>query len=67
MHDNVIYMPYYNDYNKGTSLIIERKTKKNSITSTIQVWNATKPNNLGAKEIVLYIHKGIDRLAAYKD
>ena len=62
INDSVIYMPYYNDYHKGASLKIERKTILDSVIFTIHVWNSTKPNEMGAKEIALYMNKGIDRL-----
>ncbi len=36
-NDSVIYMPYYNDYHKGTSLKIERKQIADSTLFTVQV------------------------------
>jgi hypothetical protein len=60
-NDSVIYMPYYNDFHKGTSLKIERKQIADSTTFTVSVWNSGKPVPLGAKEIALYMKTGIDR------
>ena len=60
-NDSVIYMPYYNDFHKGTSLKIERKQITDSTTFTVEVWNSGKPVPLGAKEIALYMKTGIDR------
>ncbi|MBX9806875.1 MAG: hypothetical protein K2X95_03650 [Flavobacteriaceae bacterium] len=60
-NDSVIYMPYYNDFYKGTSLKIERKQVADSILFTVKVWNSGKPVPLGAKEIALYMKTGIDR------
>lgn len=60
-NDSVIYMPYYNDFHKGTSLKIERKQIADSILFTVKVWNSGKSVPLGAKEIALYMKTGIDR------
>lgn len=61
-NDSVIYMPYYNDFHKGTSLKIERKQIADSTLFTVSIWNSGKPVPLGAKEIVLYMKTGIDRM-----
>ncbi len=62
INDTVIYMPYYNDFHKGTSLKIERKQIADSTFFTVSVWNSGKPVPLGAKEIALYMETGIDRI-----
>lgn len=60
-NDSVIYMPYYSDFHKGTSLKIERKQVDNSTKFTVNVWNSGKPVPLGAKEIALYMQTSFDR------
>ncbi|MDD5150643.1 MAG: hypothetical protein PHC28_09190 [Flavobacterium sp.] len=60
-NDSVIYMPYYNDFQKGTSLKIERKLVGDSTTFTVNVWNSGKPVTMGAKEIALYMATEFDR------
>ncbi len=61
-NDTVIYMPYYNDFHKGTSLKIERKQRIDSTLFAVSVWNSGKLVPLGAKEIALYMKTGIDRI-----
>ncbi len=54
-------MPYYNDFNKGTSLKIAKKTLGDSTLFKIEVWNSGKPQPLGAKEIALFLKTGYGR------
>lgn len=61
INDSVIYMPYYNDFNKGTSLKIAKKTFGDSTLFKIEVWNSGKPQPLGAKEIALFLRTGYGR------
>ncbi len=61
-NDSVIFMPYYNDFHKGTSLKIEREQMADSTFFTVSVWNSGKLVPLGAKEIALYMKTGIDRI-----
>lgn len=61
-NDSVIYMPYYNDFHKGTSLKIERKQLVDSTFFTVSVWNSGKRVPLGEKEIALYMKTGIYRI-----
>lgn len=60
-NNSVIFIPYYNDYHKGTSLKIERKIVGDSTVFTINVWNSGKPIPLGAKEIALFMATKYDR------
>ena len=60
-NDSVIFIPYYNDFHKGTSLKIERKQVGNSTKFTVNVWNSGKPVPIGAKEIALYMQTSFDR------
>ena len=60
-NDSVIFMPYYNDYHKGTSLKIERIKNGDSTIFIVDVWNSGKTVPLGAKEIALYMASGFDR------
>lgn len=60
-NDSVIFMPYCNDFQKGTSLIIERKQVGDSTIFTVIVWNSGKPVPLGAKEIALFMATSFDR------
>lgn len=60
-NDSIIFMPYYNDFHKGTSLKIKRKQVGNSTKFTVNVWNSGKPVPLGAKEIALYMATSFDR------
>jgi hypothetical protein len=60
-NDSVIFIPYYNDFHKGTSLKIERKQVGNSTKFTVNVWNSGKPLPIGAKEIALYMQTSFDR------
>jgi hypothetical protein len=59
--NSVIFMPYYNDFHKGTSLKIERKQLGDSTVFTVNVWNSGKPVPLGAKEIALFMATSFDR------
>ena len=60
-NDSVIFMPYYNDFHKGTSLKIERKQLGDSTIFIVNVWNSEKPATIGAKEIALYMQTSFDR------
>jgi hypothetical protein len=60
-NDSIIFMPYYNDFHKGTSLKIERKQVGDSTIFTVNVWSSGKPVPLGAKEIALYMQTSFDR------
>lgn len=60
-NDSVIFMPYYNDFQKGASLKIERKQVGDSTIFTVNVWNSGKPVPLGAKEIALFMATSFDR------
>ncbi len=60
-NDSVIFMPYCNDFQKGTSLKIERKQLGDSTIFTVNVWNSGKPLLIGAKEIALYMATEFDR------
>jgi hypothetical protein len=60
-NDSVIYMPYYNDFHKGHSLRIDRKSIGDSTVFTIKLWYSGKLKDMGSKEIALYMKTGIDR------
>ena len=60
-NDSVIYMPYYNDFHKGHSLRIDRKSIGDSVVFSIKLWYSGKLMDMGSKEIALYMKTGIDR------
>lgn len=59
--DSLLLIPYYNSYQKGNNLRIERKRVDNTIRHTIGWWYSRKPETEGAKEIALFMQKGIDK------
>lgn len=61
INDSIIYMPYYDDYQKGNSLWIERHEKADSVSFLVMWWYSGETNYSGAKEIALYMQQGIER------
>lgn len=59
--DSVLLIPYYNSYQKGNNLRIERKRVGKDIRYSISWWYSRTPQTEGAKEIALFMQKGIDK------
>ena len=61
IHDSLIYLPYYNDFHKGNSLIIERHMINDSVRFFVIWWYSGDSSKTGSKEVALYMQKGVDR------
>lgn len=59
--DSELYIPYYNQYHKGNSLRIQRKTIGDSVAFSAIWWYSGEPMDLGAKEILYFMKTGIDK------
>lgn len=59
--DSTLFLPYYNEHQKGNSILIERKNLADSVYFKISWWYSKKMQQQGAKEIALFIQKGISR------
>jgi hypothetical protein len=59
--DSTLFLPYYNEHQKGNSIIITRKRSTDSVIFIVNWWYSQKQQEQGAKEIALFMQKGIGR------
>ena len=52
--DSLLYMPYYNDFQKGNSLRIEQSAIDDSVEFNVIWWYSGNLNTQGDKEIAIY-------------
>jgi hypothetical protein len=59
--DTQIYIPYYNDYHKGNSLLISRKAIGDSVRFKVYWYYSGIFEEEGSKEVALFMSSGIDQ------
>ncbi|MBK7212743.1 MAG: hypothetical protein IPH88_05495 [Bacteroidales bacterium] len=57
--DSSIFIPYYNDYHKGSSMRIERKRVGDSIQFNVAWWYSGEIMVEGSKEVALFMKKQV--------
>lgn len=65
-NDSLLYMPYYNDFHKGHSFRIEKKTIGDSVQFSVMLWYSGKTMDLGSKEFAFFMKTGIDNYNSNK-
>ncbi|HNP21636.1 MAG TPA: hypothetical protein PKM63_10610 [Panacibacter sp.] len=60
-NDSLLYIPYYTNYHKGNSIMIEKKNLGDSVQVTCRWWYSKQEQADGGKEIALYMQTGISR------
>jgi len=60
-NDSMFFLPYYNDYHKGSSVRILKRAKGDSVEIEAWWWYNGDTTNSGANEIALYLQTGIGR------
>ena len=60
-NDSLLYLPYYNDHQKGNSIRIEKHTNTDSVSFLIQWWYSQNFQMNGSKDIALFIRHNLEK------